>query len=89
MHAQFGDVLLEQTGTAADEWNFAAVNGPGVDATYLGSQDLGFSAAELKPVGYDMNAVGNQIGNFSTQPGATSVWWYNSNGIIGNTGWIF
>jgi RHS repeat-associated protein len=90
MHAQFGDVLLEQTPTAAEDWQFAAPNAPGVDATYFGSQDLGgYSAAELKPYGYPMNSVGNQIGSFSSQPGTTSVWWYNSNGIIGNTGWTF
>ncbi len=89
MHAQFGEVLLEQTGTAAEDWIFAAPNAPGVDATYLGSENLGFNAAELKPFGFDMNAVGNQIGSFANQPGATSVWWYNSNGIIGDTGVIF
>jgi len=89
MHTQFGDVLLEQTGTAAEDWQFAAPNAPGVDATYFGSQNIGFNAAELKPFGYNMNAVGNQIGSFSAQPGTTSVWWYNSSGIIGNTGWTF
>ncbi len=89
MHAQFPDVLLEQTGTVAQDWQFAAPNAPGVDATYFGTQNLGFNAAELKPVGFDMNRVGNQIGSFKVQPGTTSVWWYNSNGIIGNTGFTF
>ena len=89
MHAQFPDVLLEQTGTVAEDWQFAAPNAPGVDATYIGTKDIGFSAAELKPFGYDMATVGNQIGSFGIQPGPTSIWWYNSNGIIGNTGVIF
>jgi len=59
----------------------------GVDATYVGdpSTNPGFNYVELKPVGYSDTAVGNQISNWGLPEGQTSIWWYNSSGIIGQT----
>ena len=41
--------------------------------------------AELKPVGYQDNAVGSQIGRWHLPEGETCIFWYNQNGIIGQT----
>jgi RHS repeat-associated protein len=86
IHQGFGDVLAEQTGTNIADWRMATAPGQtGVDATYVGDADLGFTNAELKPMGYSDSAVGNQISNWGLPEGQTSIWWYNSNGIIGQT----
>lgn len=89
IHQGFGDVLAEQTGTNLEDWQMATRPGQtGVDATYVGpaSTNPGFNYAELKPVGYSQEAVGSQIGRWGLPEGQTSVWWYNSNGIIGMQG---
>jgi len=59
----------------------------GVDATYIGPPELnpGFNYAELKPMNYPDNAVGCQIGRWGLPEGETSIFWYNRNGIIGQT----
>jgi hypothetical protein len=59
----------------------------GVDATYIGpaSRYPGFGYAELKPMGSSATAAGNQISNWGLPQGQTSIWWYNQNGIIGQT----
>ena len=88
VHQNFLDVLTEQTGTDAADWEMATAPGEtGVDATYIGDPGTnpGFDYAELKPVNYPDSALGNQISNWGLPEGQTSVWWYNSNGIIGQT----
>ena len=59
----------------------------GVDAVYTGppGTNPGFEFAELKPVGYPDNAVGSQVGNWNLPEGETCIFWYNKNGIIGQT----
>ena len=74
-----------------EDWQMATAPGQtGVDATYVGdpSTNPGFNYVELKPVGYSDTAVGNQISNWGLPEGQTSIWWYNSSGIIGQTFWV-
>ena len=88
VHQEFQNTLAEQTGTNPEDWQMATAPGQtGVDATYVGdpSTNPGFDYAELKPAGYPDSAVGNQISNWGLPEGQTSIWWYNSSGIIGQT----
>ena len=88
VHQNFQQVLVDQTGTAPEDWLMRTNPGQnGVDATYIGdpANNPGFSYAELKPVGYPDTAVGNQVSRWALPEGKTSIWWYNNNGIIGQT----
>jgi len=88
VHQGLQKTLSEQTGTNPEDWQMATAPGQtGVDATYVGdpSTNPGFNYVELKPVGYSDTAVGNQISNWGLPEGQTSIWWYNSSGIIGQT----
>lgn len=88
VHEQFEQVLTEQTGTQEADWIMKTSPGQtGVDATYVGpaSRYPGFSYAELKPMGSSSTAVGNQISNWGLPQGQPSIWWYNRNGVIGQT----
>jgi hypothetical protein len=49
----------------------------------------GINYAELKPVGYSPEALAQQLDSWGLQEGETSLWLYNDNGIIGNSGWIW
>jgi hypothetical protein len=86
IHQNFQEALAEQTDTAPEDWLMRTKPGQtGVDAEYLGDKDLGFKYAELKPVNYPNTALGNQVSNWGLPQGQTSVWWYNSGGVIGQT----
>ena len=86
VHQYFLGVLVSQTGTAPGDWIMKTLPGQtGVDATYTGTQDIGYTYAELKPVNYSPQATGCQIANWGLPPGETSIWWYNKFGLIGQT----
>jgi RHS repeat-associated protein len=88
VHQYFGPVLQALTGTGPEHWIMRTAPGlGGVDATYIGPPELnpGFNYAELKPMNYPDNAVGCQIGRWGLPDGETSIFWYNRNGIIGQT----
>jgi hypothetical protein len=91
-HQRFLQALMEQTGTGADDWIMRTAPGQtGVDATYVGPTSTypGFDYAELKPLS------GNGFATFLRQfvnwdlDGVTRLWFYNSNGVIGMSGYSF
>jgi RHS repeat-associated protein len=88
VHQNFGRVLTEQTNTLPGDWIMRTSPGQvGVDAEYVGPaiRNPGFNYAELKPVNYSSYRVGVQIGKWNLPEGETSIWWYNEEGIIGQT----
>jgi hypothetical protein len=94
-HQNFLDTLIDQTGTDAEDWIMRTDPGQtGVDAEYVGTEDIGFKYAELKsdsvlesPGG--LNGFGNQLTRWNLLTSQTSLWLYDGNGVISFSGYIF
>lgn len=64
----------------------------GVDAEYIGpkSRNPGFDYAELNSHSPgSIGTLGNQLGNWNLAPGKTQLWFYNTGGVIGSSGFNF
>lgn len=95
VHQNFGTALAAQTGTDLEDWILRTKPGQtGVDATYIGGKALGFRHAELKPSTYSSFEeftfqLDGWIEAGHVDAGTTSLWLYNSSGVIGSSGFIF
>lgn len=95
VHNNFLDALVQQTGTTPQDWHMRTAPGEtGVDATYIGPDSLhpGFDHAELKPfTEWSFRKAEEQMGNWLSNGlnGEISLWYYNPNGVIGWSGWIY
>jgi RHS repeat-associated protein len=89
VHQNFEKALLEQTGTTKGDWIIRTKLGQtGVDAEYIGSKNLAFKFAELKPRSPNgLNEFNSQVDRWRQSGhikpgGSTSLWFYNEQGVI-------